>query len=128
MKNPSSGADGLPAMAATKTMTGQCQRYREYEMRPKYCAGEVSSRETGEKTPPVPRPTRTSAAPMVGSNAAYPGKAVPAENRNADNRMQTMPATPATGFQRSGRRDHSGTVSASKPPKANSQARVKVEK
>ena len=86
-------------------------------MSPTNCAGRRS------KGVAAPSPAMTAAAPNTGSNAGHPGKAVASSNSKAEATIATNPT------QHSGARTHRGIrtcagIRASRPPTANSQARV----
>ena len=70
----------------------------------------------------------SSAAPIVGKSAAYPGNAVLLEKRTAAHMIAARPIQPMPARQEAGIRLRVEPAIANEAPRANSHARAKVEK
>ena len=77
------------------TMSGQCQRYQEYDQSPTATMGRTA-RPRLTMDPSCDPAMRTSAVPATGSSAMYPGKGMTSVMAKAETRMSTPPARPAT--------------------------------
>src|SRR6516165_971399 len=115
-------------MTAANTRTGQCQRYHEYDNRPRNWHGERSS------TVPAPRrgaalpPTSTATVPTTGTSAAVPGNSVLAENANTDQTIAANPHHVRVAATDGRRRDNCAAPNAINAPAMSSHARDGSEK
>src|SRR4029453_6589555 len=104
------------------TVTGQCQRYHEYESRPRKRATVLSSTYATGPAPAPPR-GRGAAVPITGIAVAHPGWPVPSSTRRNDATINPNETALVAAIQCSLFR--SATVEiASSAPAPNSQARV----
>ncbi len=119
---------GRPSSGGSRSNTGQCQRYHEYDTRPTpRIAGRHNNRPTPSPLVTLPLPI-TSAVPSTGSSAAVPGNGVLGPNCVQVTRSSASPPQPATAAGNSGSRRQCRIDSATRPPAASSQARVGSEK
>ena len=112
--------------SAVNTITGQCQRYQEYEVSPMYTIGRVARRALTPAVWCVP-PRMRSMVPTTGSRASSPGNTMVSWMTRAPTARITAPRAPVSIAADRDRTGIRSRTRASRAPAANSQARVKGE-
>src|SRR5580693_2086439 len=119
---------GSPSNSGISSSTGQCHRYHEYETRPTARIAGWHNTRPAPMAPVAQPPPITSAVPSTGMSAAVPGYGVLGPSWVQVSTINASPPHPTIAAGSSGSRRHCRIERATRPPTANSQARVGSEK